>query len=109
MVLKLSKAAVDTAITFHQNNLMNNKLLVIIAIIAGALFLAASLIYFTQPAKSLPNFFPGYDPDLTKIHFKHGIGALFLGLGAFVFAWFQSGKNHPNKNNSEVNPPKRIQ
>ena len=76
---------------------MNSKLLVLIAVVAGVSFLAVSVIYFTQPAKSLPNFFPGYDLTITKTHFKHGIGALFLGLGAFVLAWFKSGKKSSKK------------
>lgn len=76
---------------------MNSRLLVLIAIVAGVLFLVVAVIYFTQPAKSLPNFFPGFDPAITKTHFKHGIGALFLGLGAFVFAWFKSGKKSSKK------------
>lgn len=76
---------------------MNSKILVLIAVVAGVLFLAVSLIYFIEPAKSLPNFLPGYDPTITKTHFKHGIGALFLGLGAFAFAWFKSGKKSSKK------------
>lgn len=76
---------------------MSNKLLVLISIIAGVLFLIIAGVYFTHPAKSLPNFFPGYDPIVTKAHFKHGIGTLFLGLGAFIFAWFKSGKKSSEK------------
>ena len=76
---------------------MNSKLSVLIAVVAGVLFLAVSVVYFIEPAKSLPNFFPGFDQAVTKTHFKHGIGALFLGLGAFVLAWFKSGKKSSKK------------
>jgi len=76
---------------------MNKKILIISAVIIGILFIIISGIYFTTPAKSLPGFFPGFDPMITKTHFKHGIGALFLGLGAFIFAWFQSGKKSSKK------------
>jgi hypothetical protein len=44
-----------------------------------------------EPAKSLPSFFPGQQDGSTHHHIKHGIAALVVGLGAFVFAWFQSG------------------
>lgn len=88
---------------------MDKKLLLISAVAAGMLLIVISGIYFITPAKSLPSFFPGFDPTLTKTHFKHAIGALLLGLGAFIFAWFESGKNHLKKNNNEVNPPKTTQ
>lgn len=70
---------------------MNKKTTTFIAILIGITFLAIAIVYWTTPAKSLPVLFPGHDAT-TKIHFKHGIGALFLGLASFVFAWFQSGK-----------------
>lgn len=88
---------------------MNGKLLVLIAVIVGVLLLVVSVIYFMEPAKSLPTFFPGYDKTLIRHHTTHAIGTFILGIGAFIFAWFQSGKNHLKKNNNEVNPPSAIQ
>lgn len=76
---------------------MNKKLLLFLAIILGVLLIITSLIYFLTPAKSLPSFFPGFDPTSAKTHFKHGVGALLLGFGAFIFAWFQSGKKSSKK------------
>jgi hypothetical protein len=69
-----------------------NKPLVIVAVILGILLLVASVIYFIEPASSLPAFFPGHTAGMSAHHYKHGIGALLLGLACFVFAWFQSGK-----------------
>lgn len=74
-----------------------NKPLVIAVIAIGVLLLICSAIYFIEPAKSLPAFFPGHDVSLAKHHYKHGIGALILGAGCFVFAWFQSGKKSAKK------------
>jgi hypothetical protein len=68
-----------------------NKLLLFIAVIVGIVLLIIGGMYFVEPAKSLPAFFPGHDHTMTK-HYKHGIGAIILGLGCFAFAWFQSGK-----------------
>jgi len=68
------------------------KPFVILAILLGVIFIGASIIYFIEPARYLPNFFPGYDRALTTHHYKHGIGAFLLGIACFVFAWFQSGK-----------------
>lgn len=65
---------------------------VIVAIVVGILFIIAAVIYFSMSANSLPGFFPGHEAGLATHHYKHGIGALLLGLASFVFAWFQSGK-----------------
>lgn len=69
----------------------------ILAWVLGIVFLGLALIYFITPANSLPSFLPGYDPTLTKVHFKHGVGSLLLALAIFAFAWFNSGKNHLKK------------
>jgi hypothetical protein len=64
---------------------------VIAACIAGVLLIAIAIVYFAEPAKSLPGFFPGHEAGSNHHHVKHGIAALLLGIGAFVLAWFQSG------------------
>jgi len=69
-----------------------NKTLVIIAIILGLLLIVSSVVYFMTPARYLPIYLPGYDRASMVHHYKHGIGAFFLGVGCFIFAWFQSGK-----------------
>ncbi len=69
-----------------------NKLIVILSILVGVLLVVVSFVYFVLPAHSLPSFIPGYDPTLARHHFTHGIASLLLGLGAFAFAWFASGK-----------------
>lgn len=69
-----------------------NKTLAIIAVILGIIFVIAGVVYFMEPARYLPSFFPGYDRSLMSHHYKHGIGSILLGIACFVFAWFQSGK-----------------
>jgi amino acid transporter len=64
---------------------------VIAASVAGVVLIAIAIVYFAEPAKSLPGFFPGHEAGSAHHHVKHGIAALLLGLGAFVLAWFQSG------------------
>ena len=76
---------------------MNKKLLVWGSVILGIIFLIIAFVYFTIPVNHLPNFFPGFDAKLTKIHYKHGLGSLILGLGLFILAWFQSGKKRSPK------------
>jgi hypothetical protein len=64
---------------------------VIAATIAGVVLIVIAIVYFAEPAKSLPGFFPGHEAGSTHHHVKHGIAALLLGLGAFALAWFASG------------------
>jgi hypothetical protein len=69
----------------------NDRLLVALAILLGIVLIVISIIYFAEPAKSLPGFFPGHQAGSGHHHAKHGIAALVLGLGSFVFAWFRTG------------------
>jgi hypothetical protein len=65
--------------------------IVIAAGIAGVVLIVIGIVYFAEPAKSLPGFFPGHEAGSGHHHVKHGIAAVLLGVGAFVLAWFQSG------------------
>jgi ABC-type nickel/cobalt efflux system permease component RcnA len=69
----------------------NDRLLVVLAILAGIVLVVISIVYFAEPAKSLPSFFPGHQAGSAHHHAKHGIAALLVGLVCFVFAWFRSG------------------
>jgi hypothetical protein len=68
-----------------------NRSLIIPAAILGVAFLVVAALYFAQTAADLPSFFPGHQAGSSHHHVKHGIAALVVGLGCFVFAWFQSG------------------
>jgi hypothetical protein len=70
---------------------MNRRTLIAVAIVAGILLLVVAVIYWAEPASSLPSFFPGHEAGSSDHHIKHGIAALVLALACFVFAWFQSG------------------
>ena len=69
----------------------NRRPLIALAVIVGILLIAVAVIYWVDPAKSLPSFFPGHKAGSTHHHVKHGIAALVVALGCFTFAWFQSG------------------
>lgn len=72
--------------------------LIVPAVLAGLVFLAIAVVYFVEPAGSLPAFFPGHDAGSSHHHAKHGIAALIVALGCFVFAWFQSGPSQVSGN-----------
>ena len=67
------------------------RVLVPLAVILGVVLIVVSIVYFAEPAKSLPSFFPGHQAGSTHHHTKHGIAALVVALGLFAFAWFASG------------------
>jgi hypothetical protein len=69
----------------------NDRLLVVIAVIAGVVLIAIAIVYWAEPARSLPGFFPGHQAGSAHRHVKHGIAAFLLGIACFVFAWFRSG------------------
>jgi hypothetical protein len=71
----------------------NDRLLVALAVIVGIALIVVAIVYWVEPAKSLPSFFPGHAAGSTHHHVKHGIAAFFVGLAALVFAWFKTGPN----------------
>lgn len=72
-----------------------HRALIPVAIVLGIALIAVAVVYFAEPAKSLPSFFPGHvsgsNSEAAHHHTKHGIAALVVGLGCFVLAWFQTG------------------
>jgi len=60
-------------------------------VLAGIVLLIVAVVYFADSAANLPSFFPGHEAGSARHHIKHGIAALVVALGAFAFAWFQTG------------------
>ena len=73
----------------------NRRLLALLAVIVGVVLIAIAVVYWIEPAKSLPSFFPGHQSGSTHHHVKHGIAAFLVGLACLVFAWFQTGGERP--------------
>jgi 1,4-dihydroxy-2-naphthoate octaprenyltransferase len=69
----------------------NRRLLAIIAIVVGVVLIAIAIVYWAEPAKSLPSFFPGHQAGSGHHHVKHGIASFLVGLACLVFAWFNTG------------------
>ena len=68
----------------------NDRLLALLAVLAAVLLIVIAIVYWVEPAKSLPGFFPGHEAGSGHHHVKHGIAAFLLGLACLVFAWFRS-------------------
>ena len=65
--------------------------LVALAVVLGIALVAIAVVYWAEPARSLPPFFPGHEAGSSHHHTKHGIAAFLVGLACFAFAWFNSG------------------
>ncbi len=59
---------------------------------AGILFIAIAVMYFTVPPKSLP--LPGFLGHESGVSAVHVIASFMVGLACFAFARFQSGPKH---------------
>ena len=68
-----------------------NRQLVIPAVAVGVVLIVIAIVYWVDSANALPSFFPGHEAGSSHHHIKHGLAAFILGLGAFIFAWFQTG------------------
>ena len=69
----------------------NDRLLTIAAVIVGLVLIVIAIVYWAEPAKSLPGFFPGHEAGSAHHHVKHGIAAFLVGIACFVYAWFKTG------------------
>ena len=69
----------------------NDRLWVVLSIVLGIILVIIAVVYWAEPAGSLPSFFPGHTAGSSHHHVKHGIAAFLLGIACFVFAWFKSG------------------
>ena len=70
---------------------MNTKFVVWGAVALGIVLLGLAGMYWITPAENLPSFIPGYLAGSSTVHFKHGLAAIILATGLFIFAWFRSG------------------
>jgi hypothetical protein len=68
------------------------RLLLILALVAGVALIAIGVVYWIEPAKSLPGFFPGHQAGSGHHHVKHGIASFLVGCACLVYAWFATGK-----------------
>jgi hypothetical protein len=67
------------------------RALAVAGLLVGLALIAVAAVYWAEPARSLPSWFPGHEAGSNHHHVKHGIAALLVGLAALAFAWFQTG------------------
>ena len=60
--------------------------------VVGIVLIVIAVVYFAEPAGSLPGFFPGRQAGSSHHHTTHGIAALVVGLVALVGSWMGAGR-----------------
>ena len=73
---------------------------IVAAIVLGVAFVVIGIVYWIEPAGSLPSFFPGHAAGSGHHHVKHGIASFLLGVALLVFAWFQTGGEKKQRSES---------
>jgi len=63
-----------------------SRLLVIILVVLGLLALATGIIYYVEPARSLPAFFPGHAAHINGRHTTRGLAAIIAAAVLLVLA-----------------------
>ena len=76
-----------------------SRWLTVAAVILGIALIVIGVIYWAEPAHSLPGFFPGHTSGSNHHHVKHGIASFLVGLALLVFAWFQSNPRRQQTGN----------
>jgi hypothetical protein len=62
-----------------------------LAVVVGIALIALAVVYWAEPAGSLPSWIPGREAHSAHHHVKHGIASFLVGLACLVYAWFQTG------------------
>ena len=68
------------------------RILTVVLAVIGLAFIAVAIVYWVEPASSLPHWVPGYVAKGEYHHWKHGALAAVVGVVFFVAAWFSSAK-----------------
>jgi hypothetical protein len=71
--------------------MQNDRLVAAVAVVLGIALIVIAAVYWAEPARSLPGFFPGHQAGSGHHHVKHGIAAFGVGCALLVLAWFRSG------------------
>ncbi len=65
---------------------------IVVAVVLGVALIVLGIVYWVEPAGSLPSFMPGHEAGSGHHHVKHGIASFLLGVALLIFVWFQTGK-----------------
>ena len=67
------------------------RLLIGLPVVVGLALIVVAVVYWAEPAGSLPSWLPGHAAGSGHHHVKHGIASFLVGLACLIYAWFQTG------------------
>ncbi len=76
--------------------------LIWLAAVIGLALIALAIVYWAEPAGSLPSWIPGHKSGSGRHHVKHGIASFLVGLALLVYAWFQTGATRPPRSSTQA-------
>ena len=56
------------------------------------MLVVVALLYYAEPARSLPSFLPGYKSGAERHHHGHALLLLGFAVVAFIGAWQTTGR-----------------
>ena len=63
-----------------------SRFVVIVLIVLGGLAIVTGIIYFAEPVRSLPGFFPGHAANVAGRHTRRGLAAIVIGAVLLIVA-----------------------
>ena len=67
------------------------------ALVVGVLLIVLAVVYWIEPAGSLPSFIPGHEAGSGHHHIKHGLASFIVGVALLIYVWFQTGGEKKQK------------
>ncbi len=68
-----------------------------LAVLAGLALVVLGIVYWAEPAGSLPGWIPGHESGSGHHHVKHGIASFLVGVALLLYAWFQTGSHRSQR------------
>ena len=65
--------------------------------VLAVLLTVVAVIYFVEPARDLPSFFPGHTPHGTRARVKHGLAAAVVAALVAAAAWFTATRRRASR------------
>ena len=56
------------------------RFVMVLLIVLGVLAIVVGIVYFAEPARALPGFFPGHLARVAARHTRRGLAAIVIGL-----------------------------
>jgi hypothetical protein len=69
--------------------------LALVLAVVGVILIVVAILYFAEPAKSLPSFIPGHLAHNTVHRWKRGVASAVVGVVVLILAFVASRPRRP--------------